>query len=46
MANEFKCQACGASFDSKEALDKHNKASHPAAAGSGTGAGAGSSAQK
>ncbi len=37
MAKDFKCQMCGAEFDTREQLDEHNRTKH---------AGAGSPATK
>jgi len=43
--NTYECKQCGATFDSKEQLDGHNRREHfsstPAGAGSGTGKDAG-----
>jgi hypothetical protein len=37
--NTYECKACGATFDSKEQLDGHNRREHPSGAVSGAGAG-------
>ncbi|MGQ0701948.1 MAG: hypothetical protein ACT4PM_02305 [Gemmatimonadales bacterium] len=29
MAQEFRCKACGAEFDTKDKLDQHNRQQHP-----------------
>lgn len=28
MADEYQCDACGASFDTREALEEHNREEH------------------
>ena len=40
--NTYECKQCGATFDSKEQLDGHNRREHP----SGTTAGAGAGSMK
>ncbi|HEV8150270.1 MAG TPA: hypothetical protein VGP61_08820 [Gemmatimonadales bacterium] len=37
--NTYECKACGATFDSKEQLDGHNRREHPSGAATGAGAG-------
>lgn len=29
MANEYECDMCGASFDSEDELQEHNREEHP-----------------
>ena len=37
--NNFECKACGATFDSKDQLDNHNRREHPSMTNQGTEAG-------
>lgn len=41
--NTYECKACGATFDSKEQLDGHNRREHSSGAKAGAGAGSGTS---
>ncbi len=36
MAKDFRCQACGAEFDTKDQLDTHNRNQHPSGKPAGT----------
>jgi hypothetical protein len=39
--NSYECKACGATFDSKEQLDGHNRREHSSGAMAGAGSGTG-----
>lgn len=39
--NTYECKQCGATFDSKEQLDGHNRREHASSSTAGAGAGSG-----